>query len=373
MFLAKVALFIRKLPKISVASARLNLHSADEFRVIVERERGRADRTGATLSVVTLAPSDPAAAAASFECLANILKWRLRSTDEAGRLDDQQIGILLPDTVPAGAWTLADSIMLNFPDHIPSPICTVFAYPSALAGAGHGSFSTNGSTNGSKNGSANGSHRKRSRPVKPLESLLMRRMPVWKRAIDVIGAIAGLVVLLPLFLVLALAIKLTSRGPVFFKQLRSGRGGKPFVMYKFRSMRADAEAQKAFLLDANEHDGPAFKIKDDPRVTTVGRFLRRTSLDELPQLWNVLRGDMSLVGPRPLPCAESAACSAWQRRRLDVTPGLTCIWQVSGRSLISFADWARMDLRYIRSLSLQQDLKLIFWTVPAVILGKGAH
>jgi lipopolysaccharide/colanic/teichoic acid biosynthesis glycosyltransferase len=182
-----------------------------------------------------------------------------------------------------------------------------------------------------------------------------------------------LVVLAPLFAIIAIAVKLSSPGPVIFAQRRSGRGGRPFLMYKFRTMVADAEARKAELLTQNEQDGPAFKIKNDPRVTAVGRFLRKTSLDELPQLWNVLKGEMSLVGPRPLPCAEAEACEGWQRRRLDVTPGITCIWQVRGRSQVSFADWVRMDMQYIRAQSLQQDLKLLLLTVPAVLLRRGAH
>src|SRR5207249_3744451 len=150
----------------------------------------------------------------------------------------------------------------------------------------------------------------------------------------------------PLFVVIALAIKSSSRGPILFKQQRSGRGGKPFTMYKFRSMGVDAEARKLELLELNEQDGPAFKLKNDPRVTRLGRILRTTSLDELPQLWNVVKGEMSLVGPRPLPCAESDASEPWHRQRLDVTPGLTCIWQVKGRSSVSFADWVRMDVQY---------------------------
>lgn len=142
-------------------------------------------------------------------------------------------------------------------------------------------------------------------------------------------------------------------------------------MYKFRTMVVDAEARKAELLALSEQDGPAFKLTHDPRVTPLGRLLRKLSLDELPQLWNVLRGDMSLVGPRPLPCHESAGCQGWERRRLEVTPGLTCTWQVRGRSAVSFEDWVRMDVQYIRSRTLWHDLRLIAETVPAVLLGKG--
>ena len=137
-------------------------------------------------------------------------------------------------------------------------------------------------------------------------------------------------------------------------------------------MTADAEARKAELRPMSERDGPAFKLSADPRVTAVGRFLRSTSIDELPQLWNVLRGEMSLVGPRPLPLDESDGCTRWQRRRLDVTPGLTCIWQVSGRSTVSFAQWVRMDMAYIRRRTLFHDLWILVKTVPAVILRRGA-
>ena len=176
---------------------------------------------------------------------------------------------------------------------------------------------------------------------------------------------------MPLFALVAAAIRLTSPGPVIFRQWRTGRGGVPFRMNKFRTMVVDAEARKVDLMARNEQDGPAFKVRNDPRITPIGRFLRRTSLDELPQLLNVLRGDMSLVGPRPLPCDETRACETWHRQRLDVTPGLTCIWQVRGRSQVSFADWVRMDVQYIRSRSLAQDLKLLLLTMPAVVGGKG--
>ena len=182
------------------------------------------------------------------------------------------------------------------------------------------------------------------RPVGSLQELLVRRMPLWKRAIDFVGAAFGLLLLSPLFMTVAAAIKLTSPGPVVFKQRRAGLGGRPFTIYKFRTMCVDAEAKKKALRALSEQDGPAFKLTHDPRVTRIGRILRKTSIDELPQLWNVLKGDMSLVGPRPLPVDESEGCEQWQKRRLDVTPGLTCIWQIKGRSEVTFAEWVRMDV-----------------------------
>jgi lipopolysaccharide/colanic/teichoic acid biosynthesis glycosyltransferase len=200
----------------------------------------------------------------------------------------------------------------------------------------------------------------------PMEPLFAQATRPWKRCLDVLGGIAALVLLSPVLLVAAIAVKLTTRGPIFFWQRRSGRGGVPFRMCKFRSMVVDAEAKKKELLSKNEQDGPAFKIRFDPRVTWVGAILRRTSIDELPQLWNVLKGEMSLVGPRPLPCDETAKCLNWQRRRVDVTPGMTCIWQLHGRSKVSFDDWVRMDISYIRELSLVHDIKLLVGTLPVM-------
>lgn len=193
-----------------------------------------------------------------------------------------------------------------------------------------------------------------------------------KRLFDIVASALALWVLLPLFVVVMTLIKLTSRGPVFFKQKRVGLHGRPFNMLKFRSMVVDAEARKRALAAQNELSGPVFKMKNDPRVTRIGRFIRRYSIDELPQLINVLRGDMSVVGPRPPVPDEVARYEAWQRRRLSVRPGLTCIWQVSGRNQISFEDWMYLDMQYIDHWSLAQDFNLIFRTVPVVITGRGA-
>jgi exopolysaccharide biosynthesis polyprenyl glycosylphosphotransferase len=193
-----------------------------------------------------------------------------------------------------------------------------------------------------------------------------------KRLIDIGVSFTALVLLSPLLVATSVAIKLTSRGPVLFKQVRVGQFGRCFHILKFRSMVQNAEALQAQLLAQNEQIGPVFKITRDPRVTAVGRFIRKFSIDELPQLINVLRGDMSLVGPRPPLPSEVAKYEAWQRRRLSVRPGLTCVWQVSGRNEISFAEWMLLDMRYIDHWSLTQDLQLIVKTVPVVLTGRGA-
>ena len=193
-----------------------------------------------------------------------------------------------------------------------------------------------------------------------------------KRLFDIVSAAAALWVLMPLLATVGVIIKLTSRGPIFFKQQRVGLHGKPFNMLKFRSMVINAEELKAKLAALNEQSGPVFKMKNDPRVTRIGRFIRKYSIDELPQLINVLRGDMSVVGPRPPVAPEVAKYEAWQRRRLSVRPGLTCIWQVSGRNQISFEEWMYLDMQYIDHWSLKNDINLILKTVPVVLTGRGA-
>jgi len=194
-----------------------------------------------------------------------------------------------------------------------------------------------------------------------------------KRTVDVLGASAGLLLSAPIMLGVAIAIKLESRGPILFRHPRLGKDGRPFVMLKFRSMSPEAPLLQEQLLQENEVPGPVFKIRSDPRVTRVGRIIRKYSLDELPQLWNVLRGEMSLVGPRPPIPDEVARYHPWQRERLAVKPGLTCIWQVSGRSDIPFDEWVQMDIEYVRTRGLLMDLKLLLLTVPAVISARGAY
>jgi exopolysaccharide biosynthesis polyprenyl glycosylphosphotransferase len=195
-----------------------------------------------------------------------------------------------------------------------------------------------------------------------------------KRMLDVVGAALMLFLLSPLLLLVALLVKLTSRGPAVFRQERAGMNGRIFTLYKFRTMVEGAEKDRAKLESKNEMEGPVFKIKEDPRITGLGKFLRKTSIDELPQLWNVVQGDMSLVGPRPLPTYEVEKFEPWQRRRMSMRPGITCLWQISGRNKVTtFVEWMRLDLEYVDRWSLGLDLKILLRTIPAVLGGRGAY
>lgn len=195
---------------------------------------------------------------------------------------------------------------------------------------------------------------------------------VSKRALDVIASFLGLVILSPILLIAAILIKLESKGPAIFSQSRIGLNGKEFKMYKFRSMVQNAEELKEKLAKQNEMSGPMFKMKNDPRVTKVGKFIRKTSIDELPQLLNILKGDMTLVGPRPSLPREVEKFESWMLKRLEVKPGLTCYWQVSGRNNIDFYEWMKLDLKYVNDMGFWLDIKLIFKTVAVLFGDKNA-
>jgi len=211
--------------------------------------------------------------------------------------------------------------------------------------------------------------------IQPLPRLSIGRriQLVLKRVMDLALAVVLLLVLSPFFLLIALAVRLTSSGPILYRWPVVGQGGRYFAGYKFRTMIEDADRRKSELLVNNEMRGPVFKMENDPRVTRVGRFLRRFSLDELPQLWSVLKGEMSLVGPRPPLQEEYEQFSDWQKQKLAVKPGITCLWQVSGRNRIrDFDEWVRLDLKYIQEWSLWLDIKIMFKTAIAVISARGA-
>lgn len=194
-----------------------------------------------------------------------------------------------------------------------------------------------------------------------------------KRLMDILLSAIALIVLSPVFLITAIAIKLEDNGPALFIQERAGKDMIPFRIYKFRSMYVDADKQLAKMMEKNEQTGHAFKIKDDPRVTKVGKVIRKLSIDELPQLINIIRGDMSIVGPRPILTFQMEECSEYERQRLIVQPGLTCYWQIGGRANIKWDEWVELDLNYIEDMSLWTDIKMIVKTVPAVFDSRGAY
>jgi lipopolysaccharide/colanic/teichoic acid biosynthesis glycosyltransferase len=194
-----------------------------------------------------------------------------------------------------------------------------------------------------------------------------------KRVFDSILGSIGLLFALPVIAVAAIAIKLDSPGPVFHRAIRVGRGGQKFTFLKLRSMQADAEELRGLLLHLNQAQGPAFKLHNDPRVTRVGKLLRKTSIDELPQLWHVVRGEMSLVGPRPPFPEEVEQYEPWMLKRLSVRPGLTCLWQIRGRSDLSFDDWMRLDIEYVDRVSFRLDVEILVLTIPAVLSARGAY
>jgi lipopolysaccharide/colanic/teichoic acid biosynthesis glycosyltransferase len=330
------------------------------FEFSTECERMRVDRNGSRLSVLLLTFPQGATTGDALERVTEVFEARLRITDTVGQLRDGRIGVLLPDTPRSGACHVAESLCNRLDGSLYPLAWEVVVYPDDTHVAVE--------VDAEKKEVDVAARVLRSN----VATLFVRPTPVMKRAVDILASAIGLLVTAPLLAVTAVAIKLTSTGPVFFRQRRDGLGGKPFVMVKFRTMYDGAEARKAGLLHLSEQDGPAFKMTEDPRVTPLGRFLRRTCIDELPQLWHVLCGEMTLVGPRPMDSEESRECAPWQRRRLDVAPGVTCSWQVLGGPEVSFADWMRMDLRYISRRSLWQDTKLICQTLLAVVFHRAS-
>ncbi|MFA9478262.1 sugar transferase [Phycisphaerales bacterium AB-hyl4] len=339
------------------------------MRAILDRERARSDRNARGFAVVLFDLASKADRQ-QWRCLTQVVTCNVRLTDEVGWLDGR-LAALLPETDGTGGDRLVERVR----DRLGRKVAEFLRYEIVVYG-----FDGNDHEDGDR-------YNQRE-PAVPIPAwadevvddafasaravLFVQSLAWWKRLVDVLVASTVLVTLFPVMLIVAILIKATSPGPVVFVQWRAGLGGRPFRMYKFRSMVADAEVRKQALMSLNEQDGPAFKIEADPRLTSVGRFLRSTSLDELPQLWNVLRGEMTLVGPRPLPCEEARRCEPWHQARCDVTPGLTCSWQVWGRSSVTFEQWMRMDLAYIRQRTPLHDFKLLFHTAAAVLARRGA-
>ncbi len=382
------------------------------------KERMRCDRFGQFFSLIVILPNHVTSGDSlrQFRLLANILHKRLRLIDEKGLLLKGGLGVLLPMTEWHGAEVVLNSIIHaakrngltfeaevftysgkeTFPntqiteDRSSEPDSEIIfddelrAEDTILESSANSSRSTVAMVetpdrvnavirvNHSSQTRRSGYGQMATTRTVPT-TYICRQYPAWKRCMDVGFALLGLVISIPVILIVAIAIKLTSKGPIFFRQMRSGQFGNAFPIYKLRTMVVDAEELKEKLHPLNERDGPAFKIKNDPRVTRLGGLLRKTGIDELPQLWNVLVGHMAIVGPRPLPCNEDAMCKVWHRRRLDTKPGLTCIWQISKSRNISFSDWMRMDLKYTDKRTIASDIGLMFKTVLAVFLGRVGH
>jgi lipopolysaccharide/colanic/teichoic acid biosynthesis glycosyltransferase len=384
----------------------------DEFRRLIARERSRADRVVSELSLVVLDLSHANWRDLQPAEFLFAIQGRVRETDAVGWFDRKSLGILLPDTSSVGAYKVATDLRERLHWSPSQASWRIYTYPrerfpdqesddhddrfemrstKARGWFGQGSAARAARTDSAPRRTPTRLQSVASpdylaaeqgidtpEPIAPIEfgalnTVLEPRRSRLARCFDVAASALGLVLVSPVLLVAGVAIKLTSPGPMFFRQQRMGQGGRPFSFYKLRTMCADAEARKKDLMSLNEQSGPVFKVTRDPRITPVGRILRKTSIDELPQLWNVLKGDMTLVGPRPPLPAEVAEYERWQRRRLDIAGGLTCIWQISGRSTIQFDDWVRMDLRYARASNWWLDLKILALTVPAVVTGRGAR
>lgn len=352
------------------------LQSQREFQRTLAKERLRSDRQGHEFGLLILRFTNLESLCQNSVRLAKVLHRRLRETDEKGHLGYGRIGVMLPNTSDLGSeFVLDDLLRLAKESAIPIE-GEYFVYPDR--------------SKRDRSAEHVDEHHEHDHqdPLEPVEvfahppesraravpvTLFSSPYPMWKRALDIVGSSIGLVVASPVIASAAIVIRATSPGPAFFAQERTGYLGKPFRIYKLRTMVQNAEDLKASLREKNERDGPAFKMISDPRITRVGRFLRSTGLDELPQLVNVLVGDMALVGPRPLPTDEHEQCENWHRRRLDTKPGLTCYWQIAKTRKMTFAEWMRLDMRYGRRRSLFLDTKLILKTVSAVFFGRVGH
>jgi lipopolysaccharide/colanic/teichoic acid biosynthesis glycosyltransferase len=314
-----------------------------------------------------------------MERLVKLIGRNVRATDEKGRLGRYLLGLMLVDTSAAGARAVVDrleGLALREKLHV--------RFETRVYAPDDSDFNSQGGTPGGRRdsdqsypvelaGSELAKTLRVDSPTREFETARHSLMHgVLKRSVDIVGASIGLVIAAPVIGAAAIAIRATSSGPAFFTQLREGRNGSVFRIFKLRTMYTGAEAQQATLRALSERDGPAFKMKNDPRVTPVGQFLRTSCIDELPQLLNVLLGHMSLVGPRPLPVQESRACAHWHRRRLDVRPGITCHWQINKGNVESFDDWMRLDLAYVDRGSLWSDFRLMLQTITVPLAGRGS-
>jgi lipopolysaccharide/colanic/teichoic acid biosynthesis glycosyltransferase len=368
--------------------------SVEEFQKNLLRERSRADRSGLIFSVLTVSIQHLDDLQISVSDLVHLVVRRVRFTDYVGWFDGQNLGVLLPDTPETGGWRLAGDICLQVPATIPRLVCKVYCYPAQnppLKEQQHpvGKDKANGSQRietsspgpdlstapaegeGEFAGCKMGKATDRAETLWGIHPFFARRIPTWKRLLDVVGSLLALGLLSPLFALIAVVIKLVSHGPVFFRQERIGYLGKPFRFWKFRTMTVDNNTapHKEYMSRLINNDMPMKKLdsSDDPLIIPFGIFLRKTCLDELPQLINVLMGEMSLVGPRPCLPYEAQQYLRWHARRFDSVPGMTGLWQVSGKNRTTFKEMIRLDINYERQMSLWVDLKILLKTIPTIV------
>jgi lipopolysaccharide/colanic/teichoic acid biosynthesis glycosyltransferase len=354
--------------------SRSGLHSQRVFRAMIERERARVDRNAHSFSMVMFKVGDLNAHRDQADRLVREIARRRRFTDEMGIFDDEQIGVLLPETSIVGARKFADDILKLLSSRM---TCSIHMYPDS--GPPGSRTEDPRQLTFLKELQGRAAPASGGLPVahpqissfSPLHASLAGSYPGWKRGLDVLGAAIGLVVLSPLFLLIAVAIKLVSPGPVFYKQSRVGHLGNTFTCWKFRTMKLDSDPapHRKHFNNLVQTETPMVKLDGlrDPRVIPFGAFLRLTGLDELPQLLNVLRGEMSLIGPRPCIEYESQSYSPWHMRRFDTRPGLTGLWQVSGKNRTTFNQMMRLDISYGRRHSLWVDVKILLKTIPAIL------
>lgn len=370
---------LRRLINSAEMSPISTICSREEFSCILERELARAQRSNQVFSVVEFDIGDIENAEKNKEAAKHLLQMlakRLRSTDEVGWLPDYHIGVLLYNTPLEGAQVFSKKILAMLPKVFGPPDFNIHTYPTedqTRGGSPYQGIERRSTSNGSPS-YQNVVNEKTPNTVRRMEMFHSRAMPPWKRLVDILGALFLLVLFSPLILLAALMIKIVSAGPVFFKQRRVGYGGKLFTLYKLRTMKVDADNsvhQKYLAALIRETAGkqetgkPMVKL-DHPQTIPFGKILRATCIDELPQLINVLLGDMSLVGPRPPIPYEVDEYVSWYTGRFDAVPGMTGLWQVSGKNRLTFKEMTRLDIRYARQMSFALDLTILLLTPLAV-------
>jgi lipopolysaccharide/colanic/teichoic acid biosynthesis glycosyltransferase len=390
MSFSRFILKIQRKPGLSMDEKLNGRHIDKNFLQVIKRERARADRGGTYFSIVVFKIDNSKLNGTSIKQLLTLLTKRLRLTDELGWINQKRIGVLLFNSGANDAFRFAAKICDELSQILAPLDFNVYTYPNDLFDFNDSDGNDGGRKNGapfddqnsktinkqiiesglscSSRNNENNSFDTCTNAINDISPLFSKTMPVWKRCIDIIGASACLIIFSPIFLITGLVIKIVSPGPVFFKQERIGYKGRKFEMWKFRTMQVNADCliHEKHVCELYKNDQPLNKLQCDSRIIPLGNFLRTMSLDELPQLINVLKGDMSLVGPRPdVPYAVKEYHS-WHCERFDVVPGMTGLWQVTGKNKTSLREMMSLDIRYSRKISIFKDTKILFLTFPAV-------